>query len=134
MRIKSYAHGVTLIELLVVVAVIAILAAIAVPSYQQYVREGRRVDAQAIMLDLQLREEKHRASNSSYFADDGTGASSWVSGINSNNAYYTFTITAGANSYTISADPKGAQAGDTSCDPMTLDQSGSKSPSACWKS
>jgi len=118
--------GFTLIELMIVVAVVAILAAIAVPSYQQYVRESRRADAQSIMLDLQLREEKYRASNNDY-ADDAT------LGVPTH-AYYTFTIVAAANTYTITATAKSSQTSDTGCTPLTLDQNGTKGPAGCWKS
>ncbi len=44
--------GFTLIELMITVAIIAIIAAIAYPSYQEQVRETRRSNAQADLLEL----------------------------------------------------------------------------------
>ena len=38
--------GFTLIELMITIAIVAIIAAIAIPSYDNYVRETRRADAQ----------------------------------------------------------------------------------------
>ncbi|WP_367186578.1 type IV pilin protein [Rhodoferax sp.] len=120
-------HGFTLIELMIVVAIIGILAAIAVPSYQNYVKQARRTDAQAYMLDLALKEEKHRVNNTSYA--DHTNTALGVA----NTSYYTFTIVAADNTYTITATATGTQVNDTGCTPLTLNQSGVKGPSGCWK-
>lgn len=122
MQLKTKkSHGFTLIELMIAVAIIGILAAIALPSYQNYVKQARRTDAQAYMLDLALKEEKYRVNNASY-------ADHTVLGV-VNTTYYTFTIAAAANTYTISA----AAANDAGCTPLTLTETGAKGPSNCWK-
>ena len=59
-------RGFTLLELMIVVAIVAILAAIALPSYQEYVRAGRRGDAMNQVGSLQMALERWRAENPSY--------------------------------------------------------------------
>lgn len=123
--------GFTLIELMITVVIVGILAAIAIPSYQNYVMQSRRSEAQATMMRLALNEEKFRANNTTY-ADHTVSAIGVV-----NSAYYSFTIEAAANTYTISAVPQGAQASDA-CGTLTLDQAGNKGQTGtatqCWKS
>jgi type IV pilus assembly protein PilE len=53
------ARGFTLIEIAVVVAIIGILAAIAIPSYQQYLRKGRRATAEAFLSDVASRQQQY---------------------------------------------------------------------------
>lgn len=117
--------GFTLIELMIVVVIVGILATIAYPAYQRYVRESRRADAQAYMMELALREERHRASNNAY-ADHGT------LGV-TDTAFYRFTIDPAANTYTITATARGSQNDDTGCLALTLTQAGAKGPAGCWK-
>lgn len=120
-------RGFTLIEVMIVVVIVGILASIAYPAYQRYIRESRRADAQAYMMELALREERHRASNNAY-ADHGT------LGV-TNTSYYTFTIVAATNTYTITAAAvnTSSQNDDTGCLSLTLTQAGVKTPASCWK-
>jgi len=133
-------RGFTLIELMVVLAVIAIIAAIAVPAFTKQVQRSHRADAVRGLSDLQLRQERWRASNATYAANMDTllGSSAATTGYNNASAYYTFSISGtSATGFTLTATPKGAQANDSDCNPMTLAVSNSivtKSPTTgrCW--
>ena len=118
--------GFTLIELSIVVVIVAILAAVAIPSYQKYVRDSRRQEAQQGLLTLSLLMERSFARAGSYpnalpSADLPT-------------AYYTFSLDASSSvsTFKIQAAPTGSQSGD-SCGTMTLNQAGQKTPANCWR-
>lgn len=134
---QQRSNAFTLIEMLVVLTIIAILAAIAVPSYQDHVRQGRRLDGQAALLNLQLAEERWRANHLAYSAslsDLGVGSSS-------SENHYTLAITSGSVSATgyvatASARSGSPQAGDSDCATLTLSQSGNQTtmtPAGCWR-
>lgn len=121
--------GFTLIELMVVVAIIAILASIALPSYTEYVKKGRRVDAKNALSALQLAQEKYRGNNASYaeeLADLGvTNASP--------QGFYVIAISAGsATGYSATATATGVQAADTACLKLTVTQAGFSGDATCW--
>ena len=133
MRAKNFkVGGFTLIELMIVIAIIGILAAIAIPSYNKYVMQSRRAEAQVEISRIALSEEKFRANNNEYAAHDATGNPMGIV----NTSYYIFTITAAANTYAITASAKNtaSQINDTGCTVLTMNESGLKGPSACWKS
>lgn len=118
--------GITLIELLISVAILGIVTSIAVPYYQDSIQSSRRMEAINELLKLQLLQESYRLENPSYAeTGDLTMPSS---------DYYTYSISsATASSYTLSAVAKNSQTSDSSCTPLTLDQSMNKSPDSCWE-
>lgn len=59
-------RGFTLIELMIAVAIVAILAAIGYPSYTQYVRRGKIVEALSELATLRVRLEQYYQDNRHY--------------------------------------------------------------------
>lgn len=118
-------HGFTLLELMIVVAIVGIIAAIAYPAYRSQVLESRRDSAQQELLRLQLQQEAYRLQN-----DDYADAADIALPLSD---YYVFSINnVSATTYTLTATAKGSQTDDTGCTTLTLNQSMSKTPAACW--
>ena len=72
---RSFAYGAvrgfTLLEIMLVVAIIAVLAGIAVPSYADYVRRSRILDAVARLADARARMEEYFLDQRSYIDAGG---------------------------------------------------------------
>ena len=106
---KSNQRGFTLIELMITVAIIGILSAIAIPSYQDYVKRGRIVDAVSILSGMQVGMEQHFQDRRTY---DGVCAAGSVVPAPVATAYFTFTCpTKTQTAYRILATGTGAMAG-----------------------
>lgn len=132
-------RGFTLIELMVVIVVVAILAAIAVPAFTSQMRKSRRADAARGLSELQLREERWRASHATYAGTDTSAANLALFGALPVSDYYTFSFDSAESGtgFTVKAVAKGAQTGDTACATMRLQVAASvvtKTPTTgrCW--
>jgi len=122
--------GFTLIELMIVVAIIGVLGFVAFPSYQEFVRDGKRTAAKSYLLEV--------ASQQANFLQDNRQYTNLISDLNLSQSEdvsdnYTVTLAIGpatqAPSFTITATPKGYMSGDTT---FTLNHLGVKTPLAKW--
>lgn len=120
---KKRPSGFTLIELMIVVAIIGIIAAVAYPSYQDYVKQTRRSDAQIALTQAANQQERFftecNAYASSLAGTRSCGANTLGYGTASSESHYILSMTASATiaatcsdntCYTITADPNGASA------------------------
>ncbi len=130
-------RGFTLVELMIAVAVVALLGALAYPSYAAQIGKGRRADGKQALIELAQRLERFYTERGTY-----AGATLGSSGIypdQSTAGYYTLSITSQtADGFTISAAPRGRQAGDA-CGSYRYNQLGEQTvagtaltASSCW--
>lgn len=140
---RQYQPGFSLIELMVVVAIIAILASIAYPSYQDSVRKSRRAQLKADIAELAQRYERFHTINNTYVGFWQTVAGSATGTINSPSTEgatvaYQISSVAQPNTFTLTAEPQGAQQQDTLCGTLGLSNTGAKTKtgsgalSDCW--
>ena len=95
-------RGFTLLELMVVMAILAILAAIAIPSYTEYVRRSRIIEAFSTLSGMRVKMEQYYQDNRSYLA--ACGAPPSVAPMPNPTQNFTFDCPAlGANNYTLRA-------------------------------
>ncbi len=116
--------GFNLIELLMVMAIIGILAAIAYPSYLNDVQKGRRSDAMTALMQEASLQEKYAIQNGGNY----TGNNTLLGNATSTNGYYNITINTTncgtAPCFQITATATGAQAKDTKCSQILLNNLG----------
>ena len=122
---------------MIVLIVIAILVALAFPSYVDYVRKGRRGEAQQLLMNWAINQETWRSNNPTYASTTSLPVPTHEN--------YVFTLPAVSDSaFTLQAVAQGDQANDhardgTPCDTLNMNSTGVKysggdnAIGACWK-
>ncbi len=143
MRSERRIGGFTLIELMITVAIIAVLAAIALPSYQEYVRKGRRADAQSFMSEVVARQQHFLLDRRAYAGTDTIEVAPSASGLGMTipanvKSFYDVTMatdnTTSPPSFVVTGTAVGTQAGEK-CGTLKIDHRGVKTASgtgSCW--
>ncbi|HBR98318.1 MAG TPA: pilus assembly protein PilE [Gammaproteobacteria bacterium] len=133
--------GFTLIEILVTVAIVGILAALAVPSYTSFVKESRRTEATALLMEMAGKQVRFHAENNTYatkVGELGYGASGSTTYSSETDVYDLEVDSADAVSFALKATPKNAQH-DDDCGELGYNSAGAKTFSGsgvtldeCW--
>lgn len=121
--------GFTLIELMIVVAVIGILSAVALPSYNDYVRRGKRAEARAEVLKAEGWLERYFTENNRYSdTSASTVNAAFLSRFSvvpaSGPSNYNLTLAVTNSTFTVTATPTGSMTGDA-CGSYTKTNTGS---------
>jgi type IV pilus assembly protein PilE len=115
-------RGFTLLEAMLVVAIIGTLATIAVPSYADYVRRSRILDAVARLADARARMEEYFLDQRTYV--DASGRCGVAPAPGTASDAFTVACDATATAYTYTAS--GLAAKGMAAFIYTIDQAGAK--------
>jgi type IV pilus assembly protein PilE len=92
--------GVTLIELMVALATVAILATVAMPSYVDYLRRAKLVEATSTLADMRVKLEQYFQDNYRY---SGACAAGTVAALPREGKYFEFDCTVDATTFRVTA-------------------------------
>ncbi len=134
--------GFSLVELIIVIAIIGLLAAVAIPSYNSYMLQSRRVDATSFLIEVASEQVRFYSEYNRYsdkMSELGFGAADTAE---SDEGFYTVTITTADNNsrYSATAAPMAGspQLKDVECANFTLNSSaqrtvsGTSTAESCW--
>jgi len=115
---KKLLKGFTLIELMIVVAIIGILAAIAIPNFVKFQCRSKQSEAKGNLKAIYVAEEAYRGEYDTYWPTL-SGASGIGFQAKGSKIRYTYSVTAGSNTFTATA---AANTNELSSDNWTIDQ------------
>ncbi|WP_415892731.1 type IV pilin protein [Neptuniibacter sp. PT8_73] len=127
--------GFSLIELMIAVAILGIIVSIAYPSYQSYLRDSRRADAEGVLVEMAQWMERRYTVDGSY-NEGGTPTLPIQQSPRDGAIHYVISISAiGSESFTLTATAQGAQNQDD-CGHLSITQTGAKTVTGggrkCW--
>lgn len=132
-------RGFTLIEVMIVVAIVGMLASIAYPAYQEHIRNSRRADVQSALMELaQFMERRYTTTGTYGPAGCGVALPFNQAPRDGPEAFYNINLACDATTFTLTATPVGAMAGD-GCGNFTLTNTGARNRSGglpmdrCWR-
>lgn len=111
--------GFSLMELIIVVTIVAILSMVAFPSYTDYQRKARRLDAKAALQEIAMSQERFYVTNHRYTT---SLAQLGLSNLSEAGHYVINVAAADASGFTVTAAPApgSPQAGDDDCQQFSL--------------
>jgi len=126
-------NGFTLIELMIVVVIIAVLAAMAIPRFMRTSVKTKQIEAKLILKQIYTMQRAYRQEKDTYYPGDGSTVVAQAGGAFAalyveimTPAYYSYTITGDASTFTATAGSKSATGldDDPTLDEWTIKQSG----------
>lgn len=112
-------RGFTLIEIMIVIAIIGIVLTISIPSYNEYVKKGRRAEVVSLLSEQAQSLERFYTKNNVY-----TG----IAGLSAGNDFYTLTPTITDQTFLLTAARKtGTAMATDKCGDFTLTNTGVRS-------
>jgi len=116
---RRSSRGFTLIEIMIVIAIIGIILTISIPSYNEYVKKGRRAEVVSLLSEQAQTLERFYTRNNVY-----TG----VTGLSTGNDFYTITPTLTDQTFVLTALRKtGSAMATDKCGDFTLTNAGVRS-------
>ncbi|GLH39813.1 MULTISPECIES: type IV pilin protein [Pseudomonas] len=116
---RRSSRGFTLIEIMIVIAIIGIILTISIPSYNEYVKKGRRAEVVSLLSEQAQTLERFYTRNNVY-----TG----VTGLSTGNDFYTITPTLTDQTFVLTAIRKtGSAMATDKCGDFTLTNTGVRS-------